>query len=63
MNSSYIQTPPFLLGHARRHGQRERRRRREGRREVEVEAIGRHLGELEHDVRFFGASPRVRRGL
>ena len=53
VNSSYIQTPPLLLGHARRHGQRERGGGRERRREVEVEAIGRHLGELEHDVGLF----------
>ena len=63
VNSSYIQKPPKLLGHARRHGQRERGGGRERRREVEVEAIGRDLGELEHDVGFLGASPRVRRGL
>ena len=63
VNFSYIQTPLLLLGHARRHGQREGGGGREGRREVEVEAVRRHLGELEHDARFFGASSRVRRRL
>ena len=63
MNSSYIQTPLLLLGHARRHGQREGGGGREGRREVEVEAVRRHLGELEHDVRFFGPPAGIRRGL
>ena len=63
MNSSYIQTPLLLLGHARRHGQREGGGGRERRGEVEVEAIGRHLGELQYNISLLRPPAGIRRGL
>merc|ERR550514_2135189 len=47
--------------HARRHRQREGCRRRERRGEVEVEAVGRDLGELEHEVGLARSPSGIRR--